>query len=41
MKVRHIPGFIIWLNQVQKHNPEYNDVKYFNRLFALYTKKFK
>jgi hypothetical protein len=41
MKVKHIPGFRRWMKEVIDFHPTYNDVKYFNRMYKLYTRKFR
>jgi len=41
MKIRYIPCFREWLNETIVLYPEYNRAEYFNRLYYLYTRKFK
>jgi len=39
MKVKDIPDFQVYIREVIKVYPIYNQAKYFNRLFALFTRK--
>ena len=41
MKAKYIPYFRKWLSEAIISHPEYNQAIYFNRLYNLYTRKFR
>lgn len=41
MKAKHIPGFRRWMKAVVEFQPAYNDIKYFNVMYKMYTRKFR